>query len=137
MSKEKIIRRYSSAFKRTVVEEVERGASSIEQIRQRYDIGGSTTIHKWLRQYGKQHLLHTVVHIQMQDEPQRIAKLKQRIKELEQALVQSQIEKIQAQAYLQVITEEQPEIKKNIEALPSPARETLLGLLGSKGSSRG
>ena len=137
MTKEKIIRRYSSAFKRKVVEEIEQGKFSIRQACQLYDIGGSTTIQKWLRSYGKQHFLHTVVHIQMQDEPQKIQKLQQRIKELERALVESQVEKFCAQGYLQVLAEHYgPAIKKNIDQLPSPERERLLGMLGSGGSSR-
>src|SRR5688572_18892614 len=105
MSSEKTIRRYSSAFKRKVVEEIEQGQVSLSRARQLYDIGGGSTIQKWLRLYGKQHLLHTVVHIQMQDEPTRIQKLEQRIKELERALVDTQVEKICAQGYLQVLAE--------------------------------
>nr|WP_314287350.1 transposase [uncultured Capnocytophaga sp.] len=54
--------RYSDCFKRSIVEEIEKNGLSIEDCRRKYAIGGSTTIQKWLKKYGKNHLLNKIVH---------------------------------------------------------------------------
>ena len=50
--------RYSDCFKRSVIEEIEKNGLSIEECRRKYAIGGATTIQKWLKMYGKNHLLN-------------------------------------------------------------------------------
>lgn len=50
--------RYSDCFKRSIVEEIEKNGLSIEDCRRKYGIGGSSTIQKWLKKYGKNHLLN-------------------------------------------------------------------------------
>ena len=56
--KRKTIRRYSISFRRQVIADLESGRfDSIESARQHYGIGGTMTIQKWLRKYGKNHLL--------------------------------------------------------------------------------
>ena len=50
--------RYSDCFKRAVIEEIEKKGLSIEACRRKYSIGGATTIQKWLKKYGKNHLLN-------------------------------------------------------------------------------
>ena len=45
--------RYSDCFKLSIVEEIEKNGLSIANCRRKYGIGGSTTIQKWLKKYGK------------------------------------------------------------------------------------
>lgn len=49
--------RYSEAFKRQVVEELEGGRyRSVEEVRKKYGIGGGDTVQKWVKKYGREHL---------------------------------------------------------------------------------
>lgn len=55
--------RYSDAFKRHVVAELESGRLATHgEARAKYGIRGAGTLPKWLRKYGKNHLLRRVVH---------------------------------------------------------------------------
>jgi transposase-like protein len=76
--------RYSEAFKRKVVEELEKGELRNQlEARERYGIGGGSTIHRWLRKYGKNHLVAKVVKVESMKERDRIKQLKRKIRELE------------------------------------------------------
>jgi transposase-like protein len=68
--------RYSFCFKQSVVSSIEDGGLSIEQARSKYGIGGSTTIQKWLVQFGKNHLLNKVVMVQTISERDELKRLK-------------------------------------------------------------
>jgi transposase-like protein len=59
-----------------VIAEIESGKLSIEQARKIYNIGGSATISKWIKKYGKNHLLGKIVRIEMADETSELKKLK-------------------------------------------------------------
>lgn len=91
---ERQIYRYSLAFKQKIVSEIESGKLSIEQARQVYDIGGSCTIQKWLKKFGKHHLLSKVVRIEMKDEKDKIKELQRQKQELESALAQAHLKNI-------------------------------------------
>ena len=82
---------YSTAFKQKVVSEVERGQLSIEQARKIYNIGGSSTISKWIKKFGKNHLLGKKVRIEMADEIDQVKKLQKEKAELESALAKAHL----------------------------------------------
>ena len=110
--------RYSDCFKRTVIEEIEKKGLSIEACRRKYSIGGATTIQKWLKKYGKNHLLNKIVRVETIDEIQEIKALKKEIKALKEAYAEMTIEKKVYETYLQVYGEEtgrSEEIKKKLE----------------------
>ena len=110
--------RYSDCFKRSIVEEIEKNGLSIEDCRRKYAIGGSTTIQKWLKKYGKNHLLNKIVRVETIDEIQEIKALKKEIKALKEAYAEMTIEKKVYETYLQVYGEEtgrSEEIKKKLE----------------------
>ena len=119
MTKErKVIVRYSDCFKRSVIEEIEKNGLSIEECRRKYAIGGATTIQKWLKMYGKNHLLNKIVRVETIDEIQEIKALKKEIKALKEAYAEVTIEKKVYETYLQVYGEEtgrSKEIKKKLE----------------------
>jgi transposase-like protein len=83
--------RYSLAFQQKVVKEIESGELSIGDARRLYDIRGSETIQKWIRKFGKDHLLSKVVRIEMKDEKDRVNELEKRIRQLESALADEHI----------------------------------------------
>ena len=119
MTKErKVIVRYSDCFKRSVIEEIEKNGLSIEECRRKYAIGGATTIQKWLKMYGKNHLLNKIVRVETIDEIQEIKALKKEIKALKEAYAEMTIEKKVYETYLQVYGEDtgrSEEIKKKLE----------------------
>ena len=61
---QRIIKRYSNAFKLQVVRQIEQGQLSIAQARRRYDIGGSGTIGQWLKDLGKNHQTCKIMRIE-------------------------------------------------------------------------
>ena len=99
--------RYSEAFKRQVVEELERGElKSLESAREKYGIRGSCTVRSWVKKYGREHLLPQKVRIEMPDEKNEVKKLKRRIRELEVALADTKVKGVLNQAYFELICEE-------------------------------
>ena len=110
--------RYSDCFKRAVIEEIEKKGLSIEACRRKYSIGGATTIQKWLKKYGKNHLLNKIVRVETIDEIQEIKALKKEIKALKEAYAEMTIEKKVYETCLQVYGEEtgrSEQIKKKLE----------------------
>lgn len=104
---DRVVRRYSLCFKRRVISELESGRfESISAARQHYGIGGATTVKDWLKRYGKNHLQAKVVRVETPDEADQIRALKVRIKELEQALGQTQAQKILEEQFLKIACEE-------------------------------
>jgi transposase-like protein len=89
-SKETI--RYSISFKQKVVREVEKGAS-FGEVRRRYDIKGGNTIQKWVKQFGKDHLLNKIVRIEMKGEKDRVKELEEEVKRLKIALAEATMAK--------------------------------------------
>jgi len=88
---DQIVRRYSEAFQRKVVAEIESGKYTMEGARQVYDIGGKTTIPRWMRKHGSNGHIGKVVRIEMADEQQKLKRTESEKAELERALGQSQL----------------------------------------------
>lgn len=102
MSK-KVTIRYSESFKLQVVNEVESGkyrtcfaASSA------YGIRGTMTVQRWVRQYGRSHLLRKVVRVETVDEVSELKALRKRVRELESALSDAHLGKRFDDAYLRI-----------------------------------
>lgn len=127
--------RYSEAFKRQVVEAMERGELRSEgEAREKYGIGGAMTVIGWVRRYGKNHLVGKVVRVESLEERDQIKALKARVRELERALAQSKVDEVLHRAYFEVVCEAEglgdPEaVKKNIAARLS-REEGGLGAVG-------
>jgi transposase-like protein len=99
--------RYSNSFKQHVIRELEDGRfDSVYQLREHYGIKGATTIPSWLRKYGKNHLCRKVVRVEMPNEQDEIRRLKKEIKQLKQALGQTQAENVLNQAFLEMACDE-------------------------------
>lgn len=120
--------RYSEAFKLQVVREVEEGRhANCWAAREAYGIRGTTTVSRWVREYGKSHLLRRVVHVQTPDERSELRKLKDRVRQLEKALVDAHLDLRLEHAYLEVACEQGgigtvEEFKKKQDGLLSTAR---------------
>lgn len=124
-----VIFRYSEAFKRKVVDELESGKlRNLSAAREIYGIGGSDTVSGWVKKYGKNHLLGKVVKVETRGEREQLQALKQRIWELEKALSEVTVREVLSRAYFEVLCEEMgvtdiEEYKKKLDAKVLPTRE--------------
>ena len=126
-----MVKRYSVAFKRQVIADLESGRfATLAAARQHYGIDGSSTIQRWLRRYGKNDLLTKVVRVQKPDEADQIRQLKQQIAQLERVLGRTQANCALEEEYLRLACEQLGEdverFKKKQDGPPStgPSDET-------------
>lgn len=114
MSGQKTLIRYSTAFKQKVVSEIESGKFSIAKARKIYDIGGGSTIHSWIKKFGKNHLLAKVVRVEMKNEQDKLKQLAQQIQQLESALAHAHLKNICLESLLECVEEHYHiDVKKN------------------------
>lgn len=109
----KFVRRYSISFKQQVIKELELGASK-SSIQKKYGIKGGETVNKWLRKFGRQHLINQVIRIETMEEKDKIKYLEAELKKVKLALADSLL----AQRSLEVVIEEanneyKTDLKKN------------------------
>jgi transposase-like protein len=120
---ERIIRRYSEAFKQQVVSALENGRfTSIGEAEAHYGITGRGTVPRWLRQYGKNHLQAKVVRVQKPDEADRIRHFKEQVAQLEQALGRTQAQNVLNEEYLKLACRE---LGQDVESFKKNARGRL------------
>jgi transposase len=101
---------YSEAFKRSIVEEVESGKSTVSGICRRYEIC-SASFYRWSDKYGKrqkvrifiQHKSETDIMTKLE---QKVALLEQQVQELESVLANTQVKLVMAETSLEIIEEE-------------------------------
>ena len=99
--------RYSEAFKLRVVSDLESGAlANFAEARERYGIAGGGTVQGWLRKYGKEHLIAKVVRVETAKERDEIKALKRRIRELEKALADTQVNALLNEGFFRVACQE-------------------------------
>ena len=92
---QKLVIRYSMSFKRQVIEDLESGRfNSIGQASEHYGISGAETVRNWLRKYGRNKLCPKVVRVEKPNEKDQIRELKKQVRQLKEALGQTQAEKV-------------------------------------------
>ncbi len=91
MSEIKTAIRYSEAFKLQIVRELEAGGINVAQIRRKYGIGGGRAIRGWIERYGNGSL-GKVIRVETPKERNEQAELKQRVRALEEALADANLE---------------------------------------------
>lgn len=98
--------RYSEAFKRQVVDEIDRGKfSSPHTAKEAYGIRGNGTVERWIRKYGREDLLPKRIRIETMQEVDRLKEARKRIKELEAALADAHIDNCLEHAFLEIACE--------------------------------
>jgi transposase len=98
--------RYSEAFKRQVVEEISRGKHlSPQKAKQAYGIGGSVTVEKWIRKYGREDLLPKRMRIETMKEIDELKEARKQIRELKAAVADAHIDFCLEKAYLTIACE--------------------------------
>lgn len=96
--------RYSEAFKMTVVREVEEQDLPFEQVRRKYGIRGSYTVQKWVRQYGNGSR-GIRIRVEKPEEINELKRLKERVRRLESALADANIDLALERAYTELACE--------------------------------
>lgn len=114
-----VVKKYSSAFKLKVVNEIESGKLSVNQAMEIYDIGGGSTISRWIKNLGKSHLLSKIVRIEMKDEKDKVKELKERVRQLEKLLANKELDSLMNEAFLELLAEDNEvdleEFKKKVD----------------------
>lgn len=99
------VMRYSEAFKQQVVDELERGRfGSPHEAARSYGVDPAS-VKRWVRQYGKGHLLRKVVRVEKQGEPGEIKRLKERVRRLEEALADAHMDRALEKAAYEILCE--------------------------------
>jgi len=104
MQGENISYRYSLAFKQKVISEIESGKYSLRQASKIYNVS-DVSLYKWLKRFGKNHLIGKVVRIEMKGEADRIKQLEAEKKELESALAKAHLKIITLESTIEVAEE--------------------------------
>jgi transposase len=90
--------RYSEAFKSEVVRELEEGVIAFDAISRKYGIKGASTVSKWVRKYGNG-TRGKVVRVEKPDELNELKRLQARVRSLEAALADANIDAALERAY--------------------------------------
>ena len=98
--------KYSEAFKQQVLRDLEDGKFESHSAAMRaYGIRGGDTITKWMKKYGKEHLLGKVIKVQKPKELNEVKELRKRNRELESALADAHLKQRFDEAYLSIACE--------------------------------
>lgn len=121
-NEKKALIRYSEPFKHHVILEIQEGKRTMAQAKKVYGIKGSGTINRWMKRLGKLDLLPTVVRVETPHEKDRIKELERQIRELKNALADTQVQCLIAESRFEVVCEEHgwdpEEVKKKLRAVP-------------------
>jgi transposase-like protein len=93
--------RYSEAFKREVVRALESQELTFEAARQKYGIRGRGTVQAWVRAYGNGSR-GKVIRVEKPEEINELQRLKERVRRLESALADANIDLALERAYVQM-----------------------------------
>lgn len=103
---QRVVIRYSEAFKQQVVREVEEGRYSSEQARRAYGIKGSHTIRYWMKRMGKFESLPRILRVEKPNEKDRVKELERQIRELKNSLAETQVRYLIAESYFEIACEQ-------------------------------
>ena len=96
--------RYSEAFKMGVVRELEANDMAFEEARRKYGIRGAGTVQTWTRKYGNG-TRGKVVRVEKPEEINELARLRKRVRLLEGALADSNLDLALERAYVRLACE--------------------------------
>lgn len=120
----KTIRRFSEAFKRAVVAEVESGRYTVMEASRVHQIA-ATVIYRWIRRIGGPDSQTRIVRIEMPTERDRIKELEKEKRALESALAQAHMKIIILESTVEVLEERSGvKIKKKNDTPSSNAPDT-------------
>jgi len=96
--------RYSEAFKMQVVRELEENDLPVAALQRKYGMKGCGTIERWVRKYGNGSR-GKVIRVQKPEEIDEMKKLKERVRLLERALADANVDLAIERAYIEIACE--------------------------------
>ena len=90
--------RYSEAFKMEVVRELEESGLAFDAVAMKYGIRGNGTVSNWVRKYGNG-TRGKVIRVERPEEINELKRLKARVRQLESALADANIDSALERAY--------------------------------------
>jgi transposase-like protein len=114
--------RYSQAFKMALVREIEEQDVPFEHVRRKYGIRGSSTVCKWVRKFGNGSR-GVRIRVEKPEEINQYEQLKRRVRALEQALADANIDLALERQYTHLACEragikDVAEFKKKVDGPP-------------------
>jgi transposase-like protein len=97
--------RYSQGFKMQLVREMEGGKSCAWEVRRKYNIKGTATVMRWLRQYGSGKY-GKIIRVEKADEVNEAARLRNQLRLAKEALADAHMELALEKAFLSVACEQ-------------------------------
>ena len=122
----RVVKRYSEAFKLQVVREYEAGEyENLAGVRRKYGITGAGTVERWLKRHGKAHLMKKVIRVESPGEGDRLKELEREVKRLKEALGEAHLDLLLEKEYVRIAcrragVEDVEEFKKKHGGKPSP-----------------
>lgn len=101
----KVVRRYSDAFKRSVIAEVESGRYTVLEAARVHQIA-FPQLYRWRKRYGSPDSQTRIVRIEMPDERNRIKELEEEKRALESALAQAHMKILLLESTVEVLEEQ-------------------------------
>jgi transposase-like protein len=97
--------RYSKGFKMQLVREVETGKGSAFGVQRKYNIKGTATVMRWVRQYGSGRY-GKVMRVEQGDEINEATRLRSQLRQAKEALADAHMELALEKAFLAVACEQ-------------------------------
>lgn len=97
--------RYSQSFKLQLVREVEEGKMSSAAVQRKYNINGTDTVIRWVRQYGSGKY-GKVIRVEKGDEVNEATRLRKELRQVKEALADAHVELAVEKAFLEVACQE-------------------------------
>ncbi len=97
--------RYSKGFKMQLVREVETGQWSAWAVQRKYDIKGTHTVMRWVRQYGSGRY-GKIIRVETAGEVNEAARLRSQLRQTKEALADVHMELALEKAFLEVACEQ-------------------------------
>jgi transposase-like protein len=94
MKKDRRGKRYSEAFKRQIVRDLERGVITASEVRKKYGVSGGNTIEYWLKRYGTGKVSPKTRKRKDVAASRKLLVYERRTRELEQAVARLTVEKV-------------------------------------------
>ena len=94
-------KRYSEAFKRQIVRDIEGGVVTPWDVRSKYGVSGGATVRGWLRRYGTGKVAGRASRSKRVVESRKMLMLERRSRELEQAVARLTVEKVALEALIE------------------------------------
>jgi transposase-like protein len=118
--------RYSEAFKMEMVREVESKDLPFAEVRRKYGIKGCDTVQEWVRKYGNG-TRGKVIRVQKPEEINELKGLKERVRRLETALADANVDLALERAYTRLACQragvkDVDEFKKKADGQPGTMR---------------